>query len=602
MGLRVAFVLLGVLTAGLPASARELRVRQPVAAATAAPAAVTVAPRVVYRRVLARPAAQTFPTPFFPMAVAPLPAQPTVVRQPRSRARVKAAKGTEDTSKADAQKPDAPKADAPKADAPKADAPKADAPKADAPKADAPKADASKADVPKADAPKADALKADALKAGASKADAPKADAPKADVQKPNGQKPNGQKVSSPSAASAYTAMPESERHAIQSDLGLLGDYEGAPGNFDEGTIAAVKAFQQRHHNRATGVLAAPERDALAAAARGPAAAVGWRLIDDPKTGARLGLPEKLVPKSGASRSGSRWTSAQGQIQIETFRYTEAALPALFEDEKKTSKRRVTASMLKAGSFMISGVQGLKNFIVRAQASGTQVRGITILYDLATEGIMATVATATAGAFQGFPDAKAAPLPGMRRAVEYATAIVVSAGGDLLAPGRATEECRAIVVPGLGHAERVAADPASDLALLRLYGARNLVPLALAGESKGDALMLYGAADPLAQAGDTAVTSVAARRAGQGVEPVPKLGFSGAAAVDAQGRFAGMVDLKSPAAAGGGSVLPQATVVPADTVRSFLAAQGITLETGAAPAADHAAMEKSVMRVICVRK
>jgi peptidoglycan hydrolase-like protein with peptidoglycan-binding domain len=567
MGARVAIVLLGVLAAGLPASAKELQVRRPVA--------VTAVPRLVYRPVPARPAPQTFSMPVFPMAVAPLPAPTGAVRLPRNRARVKAAKGTED---------------APKADASKADVQKADAPKADAPKADVQKIDPSKADPSKADAPKADVQKIDA-----SKSDAPKANAPKAD-----GQKADGQKASS--AAGAYAAMPESERLAIQSDLALLGDYEGAPGNFDEGTTAAVKAFQQHLHNRATGVLAAPERDALAAAAKGPAAAVGWRLIDDPKTGARLGLPEKLVPNSSASRSGSRWTSAQGQIQIETFRYTEAALPALFEDEKKTSKRRVTASVLRAGSFVISGVQRLKNFIVRAQASGSEVRGVTVLYDQATEGIMATVATATAGAFQGFPDAKAAPLPGMRRAVEYATAIVVGAGGDLLAPGRATEECRAIVVPGLGHAERVAADPANDLALLRLYGARNLAPAALAGESKGDALTLFGVGDPLAQAGDTAVTNVAARRTGQGVEPVPKLGFSGAAAVDAQGRFAGMVDLTSPVAAGGRSVLPQATIVPADTVRSFLAAQGITLETGAAPAADHAAIEKSVMRVICVRK
>jgi hypothetical protein len=190
----------------------------------------------------------------------------------------------------------------------------------------------------------------------------------------------------------------------------------------------------------------------------------------------------------------------------------------------------------------------------------------------------------------------------MRRAVEYATAIVVSTAGDLLAPGRATEECRSIVVPGLGRAERVAADPDHDLALLRLYGARNLVPVALSGESKSDALTLFGVGDPLAQAGDTAVTGVAARRSGQGVEPVPKLGFSGAVAVDAQGRFAGVVNLKSPTAAGGGSVLPQATIVPAETVRGFLTAQGITLEAGTAPAADHAAIEKSVMRVICVRR
>jgi peptidoglycan hydrolase-like protein with peptidoglycan-binding domain len=640
MGVKVAFVLLGVLTAGLPASAQGLRFSEP-GAVTGTP--TTAAPRVVQRRALVQPATQTSPTSIFPMAVAPAPT--TVVRQPKIKAGAKAAKGKEEAAKADAQKPDASQLDAPKADTQKPDASQLDAPKADTPKADAPKADAPKVDVQRVDAPtsspvktdaakpdsskpdaptadvqkidaaksdpaktdtaKADASKPDAAKADLQKADAPKsdplkADAIKPDVRKSEKQKADAQKASSASGAAAG-AMSESDRVAIQSDLALVGDYEGAPGNFDEGTIAAVKAFQQRHHNRATGVLAAPERDALAAAAKGPAAAIGWRLLDDPKTGARLGVPEKLVPHSGVSRSGSRWTSAQGQIQIETFRYSEAALPALFEDEKKTFKRRVSASVLKGASFVISGVQGLKNFIVRAQASGSEVRGVTILYDQATEGIMATVATATAGAFQGFPDAKAA-LPGMRRAVEYATAIVVSTSGDLLAPGRATEECRSLVVPGLGRAERIAADPDHDLALLRLYGARNLVPAVLSGESKSDTLTLFGVGDPLAQAGDMAVTSVAARRSGQGVEPVPKLGFSGAAAVDAQGRFAGVVNLKAPTAAGGGSVLPQATIIPAESVRGFLAAQGITPEAATAPAADHAAIEKSVMRVICVRR
>ena len=127
-----------------------------------------------------------------------------------------------------------------------------------------------------------------------------------------------------------------------------------------------------------------------------PAEAVGWRLIEDAETGARLGLPEKLVPRAGASRTGSRWTSAQGQIQIETFRLTEAALPALFEEEKKASHRQVTSSALKPDYFVIVGVQGLKNFVVRAEAHGSEVRGVTILYDQATEGIMGRVAIAIA--------------------------------------------------------------------------------------------------------------------------------------------------------------------------------------------------------------
>ena len=451
MGARVAIVLLGVLAAGLPASAKELQVRRPVA--------VTAVPRLVYRPVPARPAPQTFSMPVFPMAVAPLPAPTGAVRLPRNRARVKAAKGTED---------------APKADASKADVQKADAPKADAPKADVQKIDPSKADPSKADAPKADVQKIDA-----SKSDAPKANAPKAD-----GQKADGQKASS--AAGAYAAMPESERLAIQSDLALLGDYEGAPGNFDEGTTAAVKAFQQHLHNRATGVLAAPERDALAAAAKGPAAAVGWRLIDDPKTGARLGLPEKLVPNSSASRSGSRWTSAQGQIQIETFRYTEAALPALFEDEKKTSKRRVTASVLRAGFLRHFRRPAAEEF--HCPRAGERQRSARRHHPLRSSDRRHhgdsrdrdRRRVSGLSRCQGRAAAGNAARGRIRRRRSWSARAAI-----FWRRRRATEECRAIVVPGLGHAERVAADTANDLALLRLYGARNLVPAALAGEQQG---------------------------------------------------------------------------------------------------------------------
>ena len=63
----------------------------------------------------------------------------------------------------------------------------------------------------------------------------------------------------------------------------------------------------------------------------------------------------------------------------------------------------------------------------------------------------------------------------VRRTVEYATAIVVGAAGDLIAPAGATDACRSITVPGLGNAERVAADATAGMALLRLYGARDLV-------------------------------------------------------------------------------------------------------------------------------
>jgi hypothetical protein len=329
--------------------------------------------------------------------------------------------------------------------------------------------------------------------------------------------------------------------------------------------------------------------------------AVGWRLIEDQATGARLGLPEKLVPRAGLTRTGSRWTSAQGQILVETFRLSEAALPALFEEEKKAARREITSSDLKPDSFTIAGVQGLKNFLVRAVARGGEVRGITILYDQATQGTMDGVARAMAAAFTGFPDLNAAPLPGLRRSVEYGSAIVVTSGGDLIAPAHVTDDCQAITVPPLGHAERVAEDKTNDLALLRLYGARDLVPAPIGAEpgpGQGSDLMVVGVADPFAQAGEAGVTSVPARITAQGVEPAPKPGFSGAAAVDLHGNLAGMVDVRPAIVAGSGPAVPGAMLVLVEAIRAFLQAQRV------APAADfdHAAMDRSVMRVICVRR
>jgi len=361
------------------------------------------------------------------------------------------------------------------------------------------------------------------------------------------------------------------------------------------------KPTPARRKGRET-ALATPDGVSLAAPPGFAADAVGWRLVEDAATGARLGLPEKLVPHTSAVQNGSRWTSAQGQIQIESFRLTEAALPALFEEEKKMAHRRPVASELKADSFVITGTQGLKNFLVRAQARGSEVRGITVLYDQATEGIMDRVAAAMTSAFVGFPDPNAGPQPGVKRAVEYGTAIVVSSDGALIAPAALTDECQAITVPPLGHAERVAVDAVDDLALVRLYGARNLVPapLSRSGGQAGE-FTLFGVADPLAQAAGigAAATSATVHIGAQGIEPVPRPGFSGAAAIDSNGSLAGMVDIKPTVVAGSGTASQSAALVPTTAILAFLQAQGIAPP---AAASERPVIEQSVVRVICVRK
>ena len=82
------------------------------------------------------------------------------------------------------------------------------------------------------------------------------------------------------------------------------------------------------------------------------------------------------------------------------------------------------------------------------------------------------------------------------------------------------------------------------------------------------------------------------------LSPAPGLGFSGAVAIDASGKFAGMAQLKPAVVAGPSSATPatQAVLVGADTLRDFLKANNVIANgTSSNPKA-------SVVRVICVRK
>jgi peptidoglycan hydrolase-like protein with peptidoglycan-binding domain len=402
--------------------------------------------------------------------------------------------------------------------------------------------------------------------------------------------------------AAVYGAMLAADKIAIQSDLIWTGDFNGVPSaDFGPRTIAAVKAFQARNGGAQTGILTPEERAALAASAKAKQDAIDWRVLNDPATAARLGIPLKITPTSAGTKEGTRWSSARGEVQVETFRVAEPETKlasVLGRQRKQPAGRQITYSVLRPDFFVLSGTQGLKKFYVRAQVRGEEVRGLTILYDQAMEGIMNHVVIAMSGAYQAFPTgALAGPPP--KRKIDYGTGVVVSAAGYLLTDRQITEGCYVVTIPSLGGADIVAEDKANDLALLRVYGARNLVPLAL-GDAPSGEVTLVGVPDPQGQGGGSVTTSVKARVSdNRGLDPAPVLGFSGAAALDAQGRLAGMVQLKPAVVAGPSSAAARAQLVPGETLAAFLAAQKIE----AAPSASAPETAKSsVVRVICARQ
>jgi hypothetical protein len=89
-----------------------------------------------------------------------------------------------------------------------------------------------------------------------------------------------------------YPGMPLADRVALQFDLAWSGHYNGLiNGEFSDRAIAAVRAFQKDYKFKETGVLAPSERAALASLSKSSQDQVGWRMVDDPATGAQVGLP-----------------------------------------------------------------------------------------------------------------------------------------------------------------------------------------------------------------------------------------------------------------------------------------------------------------------
>ena len=406
--------------------------------------------------------------------------------------------------------------------------------------------------------------------------------------------------------ADTANAMAQSERLALQSDLAWVGEYNGAiTGDVSERMVAAIKDYQKAKGGKPTGVLNPQERGVLAETARQRQGHVGWRIVTESGSGARLGIPSKLVPQQTSDANGAKWSSPNGTIQIVLTRRKEAnpATAKLAERERKEPPgRTIDYVVVKPDFFVLSGLQGLKKFYLRGTFKGDEVRILTILYDQATENTVEPVVIAMSSAFNPFPTGAQTPPP--RKTVDYGTGVVISEDGAIVTDREVTDGCLAITIGGFGPADRVAEDKEHGLALLRIYGARALKPLTISGGGAATSNVdITGIADPQNQGGGATVTRVkgsVTQIAGGGdpaLSPPPAVGFSGGAARDGDGRFAGIALLR-PAVAGtpNASAATQAILTPAESVLDFLRRNGVTTSGGSSDT------KAATVRVICVRK
>ena len=211
----------------------------------------------------------------------------------------------------------------------------------------------------------------------------------------------------------AFLALPETTRKAAQEALVWLGLYVGVnDGEFGRHTRDAILAFQGNLKAPTDGALSPLELKALLAAAQTAREAAGFQIVSDPRSGARIGAPLKLI-------------SARGGARLDFASSADADLNALYARLSAPSPaRKIVYKAIKPDSFfVVSGQDGAAMFYTRFDknaAANPPLRGFTFAYPATypapQAALLNRVAIAVANSFEPFPGAAAAPPASMAAA------------------------------------------------------------------------------------------------------------------------------------------------------------------------------------------
>lgn len=426
-------------------------------------------------------------------------------------------------------------------------------------------------------------------------------------------------------AQASFDSLPEAERKVIQGDLIWAGHFNGAvSGSYGPLTFRAINAFKGGR-GPADGTLNPAERRALAQAAQAARDAAGFRLIADDKTGARIGIPARILPKRDVSATGSRWQSEDGKVTLDTSATPPGeTLEAVFEKATAPTPnnpgRKITYKLLRPDFFVVTGETPTGKFYRRTAAGPSGLRGFSIGYDKALSGTIDKLVIAIAASFEPFPTG---PLPAVTAVASAGSAPVVPTapvrlteryGAGLAIADRvavtaaaAIEGCRSLRVSG--RAAKLRGSPEGGLALLDVEGGPALAATGLRAEAPGEreSLVLVAFGE---ESGKRAAVALPGQgvRIGAGVAVFAPLqpGQAGAPVFDRQGRPVGLVTGNPSDKVLIAGIAPQRAYAVADSaalqglmaragLTSQVAAPGPELSTGAV--VDKVA--QSVLPIIC---
>jgi peptidoglycan hydrolase-like protein with peptidoglycan-binding domain len=162
-------------------------------------------------------------------------------------------------------------------------------------------------------------------------------------------------------------------------------DYEGViDGKNGEGTVSAIKKFQSRLGNPATGSLSDDELVKLIKTGFAKRDALKFKQVVDKVAGVSVGIPEGLFSGSSTKTWGSSWNSKKDGIAIDTLRLKDVSLRELYDKLLSINNRTVAYKRFEDDSwFVISAFEKDAAIYVRANlvhvaGQPDEIRGFSI--------------------------------------------------------------------------------------------------------------------------------------------------------------------------------------------------------------------------------
>ncbi len=342
----------------------------------------------------------------------------------------------------------------------------------------------------------------------------------------------------------------------------------------------------------------------MLAAAQKAREAAGFQLVSDPKTGAKIGAPLKLL-------------SALPGARLDFASNADADLGALYARlSAATSARKIAYKAIRPDAFfVVSGQDGPVKFYTRFDknpAATPPIRGFTFAYPASQTAYLDRIAIAIANSFEPFPQSTAPPAAGAAIGAVAGPAPASSpppvallqpaATALVVAPGKALTALKANDCPHPTVADKPVrierADAATGLTLLAGDFAANGEAPRLG--APGQDLVVLGFAGPRLAASSAAFSGGDARPI---LTAAVDKGASGGPVFDRSGALVGLVApiAGEPKRVAGLALAGPHALIASDAVRAFLGGSEPASES-ATPlsAGDIAARErKALVAVFC---